>query len=189
MHKSMKEQITRWGSLAAAVGLACAMSIGSVRADDSKKFKETGKEYIVTSLAPSSLLEPLFVEARERHGADTQIWSGVGHQFSENNVGGKGNSVMFEQVHMVAPTSEIPTGVIVYGMKYETVANGDRFVMAGYFIPQTDGSYVANLWFVPSQGTGRFAGVTGKIGTVIGIPGGYILEGTINIVSTTKKSD
>jgi len=165
------------------------MSIGSVQADDLKKFKETGKEYVVTSLAPSSLPQPIFAEARERHGAHTQVWCGVLHQFSENNVGGKGNSVAFEQVHYVADDPAIPTGVIVYLMKYETVANGDRLVMAGYFIPQTDGSLAANGWFIPSECTGRFAGATGKFDTVVGIPGGYIVEGTISTVGATKKID
>jgi hypothetical protein len=74
-------------------------------------------------------------------------------------------------------------------MKYETMASGDRFVMAGYLIPQTDGGFVVNLWFIPSEGTGRFAGATGGVDAGHAIPGGYVLEGTISTVGATKKID
>jgi hypothetical protein len=54
------------------------------------------------------------------------------HQFSECTVGGKGTSVAFEAVHpypsyFPSETSDDPPpGRIVYIMKYETTANGDR---------------------------------------------------------------
>ena len=176
----------RWSCLAATIGLACAISIGIAQINDTKKFKETGTEYIVTSLAPSSLPQPIFAEARERHGADTQVWCGVMHQFSENNVGGKGNSVAFEQVHFVADDPTIPTGIIVYIMKYETMADGDRFVMAGYFMPQTDGSLVGRAWLIPGEGTGRFAGANAILDNIRPIPEGYVIEGTISTVGATK---
>jgi hypothetical protein len=150
-------------------------------ADPAKPFKETGTEYIVTDLAAGSLPQPLFKEARGLYGPE--FWSGVMHQFSQNNVGGSGNSVAFETVHRTL------TGVIVYVMKYETVANGDRFVMAGSFVPQADGSLVGELWFIPEQGTGRFAGATGTITDVTGVPGGYILEGTITTVGDHHRCD
>jgi hypothetical protein len=140
----------------------------------------------VTLLATNALLQPLFVDARAIHGAETVSAAVVAHQFSENNVGGKGASVAFEQVHRVTPTTEIPTGIILYAMKYETVANGDRLVMAGKFIPQLDGTYVGDLWFVPEQGTGRFAGATGTINVVRAIPGGYLMQGTITTVGSTN---
>jgi hypothetical protein len=144
-------------------------------ADHAKPFKETGTEYIVTGLNLGSLPQPLFEQARSDYGME--VWSGVAHQFSENNVGGRGNSVAFETVHL-DPTA--PAGIIVYAMKYETVANGDRLVMAGYFIPQADGTYVVDVWFVPELGTGRFAGATGSVTDMTAIPNGYIMKGTIN---------
>ena len=175
------------GGVAATLTVAVAMCVASAQAGDAKKFTETGQEYVVTSLATNALMQPVFVEARALHGPETVSWSGVAHQFSENNVGGKGSSVAFEQVHRVTPSPEIPTGTIVYAMKYETLANGDRLVMAGKFIPQLDGSYVADLWFVPDQGTGRFAGATGTIDVLRAIPGGYVMEGRITTVAETKK--
>ena len=182
-------QIIRSGGVAATLAVAVTMCVTSAQAGDTKKFIEAGSEYVVTTLATNALLEPLFVEARANHGAETVVWAGVAHQFSVNNVVGKGSSVAFEQVHGVTPTPEIPTGTIVYAMKYETVANGYRLVMAGKFIPQLDGSYVADLWFVPDQGTGRFAGATGKIDVVRAIPGGYVMEGTITTVGATPESE
>jgi len=177
-----RKHLIRWCGLAAVVGLACAVAFGGNKAGNEKKFKETGQEYVVTTLANDALLEPLFVEARELHGAGTVVWAGVAHQFSQCNVGGRGNSVAFEQVHYVGESAEFPKGTIAYAMKYEVVANGDKFVMAGWFIPQLDGSYVAELEFLPEQGTGRFEGATGLIYEVRAIPGGYVLEGTINLV-------
>ena len=182
-------QIIRSGGVAATLAVAVTMCVTSAQAGETKAFKETGSEYVVTTLAANALLQPLFVEARANHGAETVVWAGVIHQFSVNNVGGKGSSVAFEQVHRLTPTPEIPTGTIVYAMKYETVANGDRLVMAGKFIPQLDGSYVGDMWFVPDQGTGRFAGATGTIDAVRAIPGGYVLEGTITTVGATKESE
>jgi hypothetical protein len=182
-------QIIRSGGVAATLAVAVTLCVTSAQAGDTKKFTETGQEYLVTSLATNALLQPLFVQARATHGAETARWSGVAHQFSENNVGGKGSSVAFEQVHGVTPTPEIPTGTIVYAMKYETVANGDRFVMAGKFIPQLDGSYVCDLRLVPDQGTGRFAGATGTINVIRAIPGGYVMEGTITDLGEAKQSE
>ena len=48
-----------------------------------------------------------------KHGDETVRWSGVVHQLSENNVGGKGSSFAFEQVHRVTPSPEIPSGTYV----------------------------------------------------------------------------
>ena len=79
-----------------------------------------------------------------------------------------------------------PQGVVAYGLKYEVLANGDKLVMAGYFIPQADGSYVGELQFLPEEGTGRFAGATGLIDVVRAIPGGYVFEGQITTVGATK---
>ena len=172
------DRIIRWGGLAAVVGLVCAMSPAGKQSGNTKPFKETGTEYTVTGLGPGALTQPFFVEARELYG--DEYWSGVIHQFSQNNVGGKGNSVLFEAVHGTE------SGVIIAVMKYETVANGDRFVMAGYIIPQTDGTYVADIWLIPEQGTGHFAGATGTFTDIAPAPGGYILEGTITTVGATK---
>ncbi len=182
-------QIVRSGGVATTLAVAVTLCATSAQAGETKAFKETGTEYVVTALATNALLQPLFVEARATHGAETVRWAGVIHQFSENNVGGKGGSVAFEQVHGVTPTPEIPTGTIVYAIKYETVANGDRLVMAGKFIPQLDGSYVGDMWFVPEQGTGRFAGATGTIDVLRAIPGGYVLEGTITTVGATAEGE
>lgn len=176
-------QIIRSGGMASTLAVAVILCLTSAQAGDTKKFTETGHEYIVTQLANDALLQPFFVEAREKPGAGQVVWAGVGHQFSENNVGGKGSSVMFEQVQL-DPGS--PTGIIVFAMKYETVANGDRLVMAGKFIPQSDGSYVSDLWFVPDQGTGRFAGATGNMNVLRAIPGGYVIEGTITTIGAIK---
>jgi len=172
-------RLVHWSGLAAAVVLASATPPGSAQAGDTKPFKETGTEYIVTDLPSGSLQQDLFKDARALYGAE--VWSGVIHQFSQNNVGGTGSSVAFETVHLTA------TGVIVYVMKYETVANGDRFVTAGYFIPQADGTFVVDVWFVPEQGTGRFAGATGTITDVTPRPGGYVLGGTITTAGAAKK--
>lgn len=175
-------RIIRWGGLAAAVVLATAMSIDSDEAGGAKKFKETGTEYIVTALTPGSLPQPLFVNARALYGSE--VWCGVIHQLSKNNIGGRGSGVVFEAV-FVDPTA--PTGIVVYGMKHEVVANGDKLVMAGCFIPQPDGSFVADVKFLPDEGTGRFAGATGTINVVKGIPGGYVFEGTITTVGVATK--
>lgn len=172
--------------LATILATGVAMCVTSAQAGDTKKFTETGTAYVVTSLATDALLQPLFVEARATHGAETVAWSGVAHHFSENNVGGKGASVAFEQVHVVTPSPEIPLGIIVYAMKYETLANGDRLVMAGFFTPQADGSYAADVRFVSTECTGRFAGATGKIDVLRAIPGGYLLQGTISTVGGAK---
>jgi hypothetical protein len=74
-------------------------------------------------------------------------------------------------------------------MKYETLANGDRLVMAGKFMPQLDGSYVINMWLVPDQCTGRFAGASMTINVIRAIPGGYVMEGNITTVGETKPSE
>lgn len=184
-----REQLIRWCGLAAVVGLAWAVAFGGTKASNTKEFKETGQEYVVTTLANDALLQPLFVEARALYGPETVVWCGVAHQFSECNVGGRGNSVAFEQVHYVGVSQEFPIGTIIYAMKYEVVANGDKFVMAGYFIPQADGSYVTNVEFVPEEGTGRFAGATGFADELRAIPGGYVLEGTINLVVPPGSSE
>ncbi len=176
-------QIIRSGGVATTLAVAVTVFATSAQAGDTKKFTETGHEYIVTQLANEALVQPFFVEVREKPGAGPVVWAGVGHQFSENNVGGKGSSVVFEQVQLDADS---PTGMIVYAMKYETVANGDRLVMAGKFIPQLDGSLVSDLWFVPDQGTGRFSGATGNINVLRAIPGGYVMEGTITTIGAMK---
>ena len=174
-------RILRWGGLAAAVVVATAMSFDSDEAAGTKPFRETGTEPVVSLLAPGSLQQPLFVEARARYGPER--WSGVILQLSKNNVGGRGSGIAFEAI-FVDPTA--PKGIVAYALKYEVLANGDKLVMAGYFIPQLDGSYVANLQFVPAEGTGRFAGATGLIDVVRAIPGGYVFEGTISTVGATK---
>jgi len=174
-------RILRWGGLAAAVVVVTAMSFDSDEATGTKKFKETGQEYLIAALPPGSLQQPLLVEARARYGEE--VWSGVILQLLENNVGGRGSAVAFEAV-FADPTA--PQGIVAYGLKYEVLANGDKLVMAGYFIPQADGSYVAELQFLPAEGTGRFAGATGLIDVVRAIPGGYVFEGTISTVGATK---
>jgi hypothetical protein len=98
-------------------------------------------------------------------------------------VGGKGNAVGFENVH-VYPAG--PKGIILYLMSYETTANGDMLVIAGRAIPQLDGSFVAHLEFVTDQCTGRFAGMTGVIDTVRAFSGGGVFEGTITTVGGSK---
>ena len=175
------------GGVAATLTVAVALCAASAQGGDTKKFMETGTEYVVTPLEKNALVQPLFVEARATHGPETVRWCGVLHQFTGNNVCGKGNSVAFEQVHRITPSPEVPTGTMVYVMKYEVLANGDRLVMAGKFIPQLDGSYVANVWFVSAQCTGRFAGATGIIDVVRAIPGGFLLQGTISTVGDSNK--
>jgi len=188
--KSMKrKQLIRWCGLAAVVGLACAVAFGGAMANGTKKFKETGQEYIVTALSHDALPQPFFAEARALHGPETVVWCGVLHQFSECNVGGRGNSVAFEQVHYLGESEEFPMGTIIYVMKYEVVANGDKLVGAGWFIPQADGSLVAEMEFLPEQGTGRFAGATGLATELRAIPGGYVIEGTITMVGPTSSSE
>ena len=187
IQKRMKsKQVLHWCGLVAVVGLACAVAYGGIKADGTKKFKETGQEYIVTTLANDALLEPLFTQARALYGPETVVWCGVAHQFSECNVGGRGNSVAFEQVHYLGQSEALPMGTIIYIMKYEVVANGDKFVVAGWFIPQADGSLVAEMEFLPELGTGRFAGATGTADEVRPIPGGYVIEGTISNVGGDK---
>lgn len=175
--------------VAATLEIAVAMCVAGVQAGEVKKFKETGWEYVVTPLEKDALVQPLFVQARTVHGPETVRWCGVLHQFTENNVGGKGNSVAFEQVHRVTPSPEVPTGTIVYAMKYEVLANGDRLVIAGKFIPQLDGSYMADLGFVSAECTGRFAGAAGTIDVVRAIPGGFVFEGTISTVGAIKDGE
>lgn len=160
------------------------MSPATKQAEDTKPFHETGTEYLVTDLKPGALPQPFFEQARSEHGLE--VWSGIAHQFSENNSGGKGNSVTFEALFLVAPSQEAPAGVLIYAMKYEVVANGDRFVMAGTFAPKGDGTYLADLWFEPALGTGRFAGATGTITDLTPIPNGYVMNGTITTVGATK---
>ncbi len=177
------------GRVAATLAIAVAMCVAGTQAGEVKQFTETGWEYVVTPLATNALPQPLFAEARATHGPETVRWCGVLHQFTENNVGGKGNSVAFEQVHRVTPSPEVPKGSIVYAMKYEVLANGDRLVIAGKFIPQLDGSYVADLWFVSAECTGRFAGATGTIDVVRAIPGGFAFEGAISTVGATEDGE
>jgi hypothetical protein len=176
------EQIIRWGGLAAVLGLAWAISTGRTQAAETRPLTETGTEYVVTSVTPGSLPQDIFKQARERHGLE--VWSGVLHQFIENNVGGKGSVVEFENVYRDA---SMPTGRIVYAWRSAVMANGDKLVTEGYFIPQTDGTLVANVWLVPELGTGRFAGATGAYTDLLPIPGGFGAKGTITLVTPPTK--
>lgn len=171
-----------WTGLMAVVGLVCAMSPLGQRGSATKPFKETGLEPFLTGVAPGSFQEQLFVDARELYGEE--VWAGVILHTSHNNVGGTGSGLVLEAVYL-DPTA--PDGVVVYIVKYEVVANGDKLVMAGCLIPQGDGSFVVDLDFVPSEGTGRFAGAAGSITYGKATPGpGYIFEGTIATVGATK---
>jgi hypothetical protein len=163
------------------------------REQNTKPFKETGQDYVVTPLTPgvAALPQDIFADARVAHGPE--LWCGVIHQFSECTVGGKGTSVAFEAVHYYpgyfpgVTQGDPPPGRIYYIMKYETTANGDRFVIEGYFIPQSDGTLLAEAWFVPELGTGKFEGATGQLTELRAIPGGYVMEGTITTVGASKK--
>jgi hypothetical protein len=104
--------------------------------------------------------------------------------FTDNNVGGKGNAVGLENVHLYP---EGPKGIILYLMIYETTANGDRFVIAGTAIPQLDGSFVCHMEFLTDQCTGCFAGATGIIDSLRAVPGEVEMEGTITTVRGTKE--
>lgn len=174
-------RILGWGGLVAVLGLICALSTGSALAGDTKTFKETFAESVVTALNPGALPQPLFEEARALHGSE--VWSGVVHLFTQSNVGGNGNSVAFENVHAY-PAG--PKGLILYVMVYETTASGDKLVMAGTAIPQADGSYLTDIQFLPDQCTGRFAGATGGVNSLRPFPGGAVMEGTITTVGATK---
>ena len=139
---------------------------------------------VVTAVAPGSLPQDIFKQAREQHGLEA--WSGVIHQFIENNVGGKGSVVEFETVYRDA---SMPTGRIIYVWRSAVMANGDKLVTEGYFIPQTDGTLVANVWLVPELGTGRFAGATGAYTELRAIPGGFVAQGTITLVTPRAPSE
>ena len=69
------------------------------------------------------------------------------------------------------------------------MANGDKLVSEGYFIPQTDGTLLFNLWLVPELSTGRFAGATGAFTDLRPVPGGYIAKGTITLVTPLTPSE
>jgi hypothetical protein len=169
-------------ALAVVIGLTCALSLSTAQGGDTKPFKETGTETVVTGLGPGALLQPLFAEARETYGPE--VWSGIILQYSHNNVGGRGVSVLFEAVHL---DPAAPTGVIIAVMKYETVANGDQFVVSGYVVPQGDGTYAIDASLEPGLGTGRFANATATFTKLAAIPGGYVLEGTMTTVGAAKK--
>jgi hypothetical protein len=176
--------VIRRGGLAAVIGLACVLASSSAQAGDTKPFKETFTESLVTTLHPGALPQPFFEEARALHGVEAV--SAVIHIFTQSNVGGSGNTVAFENVHL-ADTATAPLGWLLYLMFYETTANGDKLVFAGTAIPQLDGSFVAHLEFLPDLCTGRFAGATGVIDSARAFPGGGVLEGTITTVGGTKK--
>jgi hypothetical protein len=168
------------GSLAAVIGLVCAISFGGQPVSDTKPFKETGQEYFVTSVTPGSFQHQFFQDARAQWGRD-EDWAGVILQTSQNNVGGQGSGLAMEAVYW----DETGTA-FVYAMKYEVVANGDKLAMAGMFSP-TENGIVSGLEFLPAECTGRFAGATGTIPNLRPIPGpGYVFEGTITTVGSTK---
>lgn len=178
------KQVMHLGGLTALAGLVCMLALGNAQAGDTKHFKETGQEYLVTDLTPGvgALRQPFFAEARSLYG--DELWVGVIHSFSVNNVGGKGTGITFEAVHLCPGA---PKGTIIYVMGYKTMENGDRLVMEGYFIPQEDGTLQAEGRLVPELCTGKFAGATGSITELRPIPGGYVLEGTITTVGATKQ--
>jgi hypothetical protein len=178
------ERSVLWGGRAALVGLVCTLAVANAQAGDTKPFKETGQEYVVTPLTPGgdALPQPFFAAARALYGKE--VWAGVIHQFSKCSMGGKGTSVAFEAVHL-DPTK--PKGSIIFIMKYETLANGDRFVVEGFFYQLMDETIVAEAWFVPELGTGKFEGATGQLTELRAIPGGYVMEGTITTVGASKK--
>ena len=117
----------------AAIGLTWAVASDTAQAGDTKPFKETFTEFLVTQLNPGALTQPFFQEARASLG--TEVWSGVVQLFTQSNVGGAGNSVGFENVHAY-PAG--PKGTILCLTSYETTANGDMLVIAGTAIPQMD---------------------------------------------------
>jgi hypothetical protein len=176
------DRIIRWGGLAAVIGLVCAMSPAGKNSGTTKPFKETGLEHFVTGVLPGSFQHQFFKDARAEHGLE--VWAGALLQVSQNNVGGSGSGLVMEAVY---PDATAPNGVIVYAMKYEVVASGDQLAMAGTLIPQTDGTFVVHLEFLPAECTGRFAGATGTIPAAWAIPGpGYVFEGTITTVGATE---
>lgn len=179
------DPIVRWGGLVAVVGLVCAMSPNASHHGATKPFRETFKEYFLNPVTPGSFQQQLFVDARAQYG--TEVWAGVNAPVSHSNDGGHGSGLLLEAVFPRDP--EHPeAGIIAYIMKYEVAADGNQFVVQGYFIPQADGSYIVNLEFVPELGTGRFAGATGTIDHGEVLPGGVALfEGTITTVGKTKK--
>jgi hypothetical protein len=177
-------RISRLGGLMAAFAVACAVSIGTAHAGDTKPFKETGLTPVVSYVNPGSFTEQLFVDARARHGAE--FFAAVVLHISHNNVGGRGSGFALEAAFVDV---DAPLGVVVYLVVYEVVANGDKLVLAGTAIPRLEGGYVVDLQLVPSEGTGRFAGATGGFdkAEVTYDPSGYIFEGTITTVGATKK--
>lgn len=177
-------QVIRWGSLTALAGLVCTLVLGNAQAGDTKRYKETGQEYVVTHLTAGvgALPQPIFAEARSRYG--DEVWAGVIHASFVNNVGGKGTGISFEAVHYCPGA---PKQQIIYVIAYKTMENGDRLVMEGWAIPQLDGTLQAEGWLVPELGTGKFAGATGFFTELRPIPGGYVMEGTMSTVGATKK--
>jgi hypothetical protein len=178
------DRIIRWGGLAAVLGLGWAIATDRTQAAETRPLTETGQEYVVTAVEPGSLPQDVFKQARERYGLE--VWSGVLHQFIENSVGGKGSVVGFETVHLDA---SMPTGRIVFGWRSAVMANGDKLVSAGSFIPQTDGTLVADFRLVPELGTGRFAGATGAYTDLRPIPGGFVAKGTITLITPRTPSE
>jgi hypothetical protein len=45
-------QVIRWGGLTAFAALICTLALGNAHAGDTKPYKETGQEYVVTPLKP-----------------------------------------------------------------------------------------------------------------------------------------
>jgi len=181
-------RIDRWGGLVAAITVACAVSIGTGQAANTKPFREIGLTPVASYVNPGSFTEQIFVDARARHGAANEFFAAVVLHIAHNNVGGRGSGFALEAGFA---DSSAPAGAVVYLVVYEVMANGDQLVLAGTAIPQLppDGGYVVDLRLVPSQGTGRFAGATGGIdqAEVTYDPAGYIFEGTITTVGKTKK--
>ena len=173
-------RILRWGGLLAVIGLVCAMSPAVKQGGTTKPFKETGYEYFVTGVLPGSFQHPFYQAMREEWGR-AEDWAGFVLQTSQNNVGGAGSGIAMECVYWDE------SGMFVYALKYEVVANGDQLAMAGMFSPQSDGSILSELEFLPAECTGRFAGATGSLPDLWAIPGpGYVFEGTITTVGAAK---
>jgi len=117
-----------WSTLVAVITMALAVPIVAVLGGgDTKPFKgEVGLEPFLTGLAPGSFDQQLFVDPRALYG--TEVWAGTIQHTSHNNVGGTGSGLVLEAVYAV-PTA--PTGVIVYILKYEVIAEGDKLVFGG----------------------------------------------------------
>lgn len=178
------KHISTYTCTMAVLGLVCAGLCLQSEAGSAKPFRETGLETFVGLHEPGAIQHPFLEDLRMRMGRLEDMAVEMS-QSSINNVGGEGVSTAYEFLYV---GEDIPRPFAAI-LKFETVANGDQFVIVGYlFLPATpEDSLVIDAWFLPEEGTGRFLGAGGSITSVVPIPGGYVIEGTMTTVGAAKK--